>query len=315
MICSCKAGREFGRLFKPTHKPTMDLPHRLLRLLVISFVFLGYQSVCFAQDEFSVPGLDEPKPAAASGVPEGTVVKDDTSLYGLIKKGGWAMIPLGLLSMGSIALGVFFMMDFKPKNFAPKELSAQLEAKMEAADIAAAAEIARSSPTCLGTVVFSGSEYVRDRGWEVLNGEVIFDVLADASLDANRGRASALNYLSLIAASAPMVGLLGTVSGMIGAFGTMAREGMGDPSKLSGNISEALITTATGLVIAIPVTFAYFFFRDRLSKMITASEKEAGRLINILRKAVYPPEVAEAQAHGGYHAEPHHAAQEAPPQQ
>ncbi len=295
----------------------MDLSHCLLRLLVISSLFLTSQGVCSAQDDFSVPGLDEPKPAAAagSGAPEGTVVQDDTSLYGLVKKGGWAMIPLGLLSMGSIALGVFFLMDFKPKNFAPKELSAQLEAKMEAADIAAASDIARSSPTCLGTVVFSGSEYVRDRGWEVLNGEVIFDVLADASLDANRGRASALNYLSLIAASAPMVGLLGTVSGMIGAFGTMAREGMGDPSKLSGNISEALITTATGLVIAIPVTFAYFFFRDRLGKMITASEKEAGRLINILRKAVYPPEVAEAQAHGGYHAEPHHAAQEAPQQQ
>lgn len=286
----------------------MDHPHRLLPILAFFLATLGSLSVCSAQQDFSVPGLDEPKPAAAAASPsaeEGTAAAGDTSLFGMVKKGGWAMVPLGMLSVAAIALSVFFVMDFKVKNFAPKELSAQIEAKMAVADIASAAEIAQASPTCLGTVVFGGSEYVRDRGWEVLNGEVIFDVLADASLDANRGRASALNYLSLIAQAAPMLGLLGTVSGMIGAFGTMGREGMGDPSKLSGNISEALITTATGLVIAIPVTFAYFYFRDRLGKMITSSEKEAGRLINILRKAVYPPEVAEEQAHGGYHAEPH----------
>lgn len=293
----------------------MEISFRLPRLPFVFSAILASLSLCSAQDEFSVPGLDSPKaaaPAASSSAAEGTVVQDDTSLYGLVKKGGWAMVPLGLLSVGAIALSVFFVMDFKPKNFAPKELSAQLEAKMAAADIAAASDLARGSPTCLGTVVFSGSEYVRDRGWEVLNGEVIFDVLADACLDANRGRASALNYLSLIAQAAPMLGLLGTVSGMIGAFGTMGREGMGDPSKLSGNISEALITTAAGLVIAIPVTFAYFYFRDRLGKMITSTEKEAGRQINVLRKAVYPPEVAEEQAHGGYHAEAH-AGHEPPP--
>ena len=296
----------------------MDHPHRLLPLIAFFLVSLGSLSVCSAQDDFSVPGLDEPKPAAAAPSAGGDAAEEapsDGSLFGMVKKGGWAMVPLGLLSVAAISLSVFFLMDFKEKNFAPKDLSAQLQAKMETADIASAAEIAQASPTCLGTVVFGGSEYVRDRGWEVLNGEVIFDVLADASLDANRGRASALNYLSLIAQAAPMLGLLGTVSGMIGAFGTMGREGMGDPSKLSSNISEALVTTASGLVIAIPVTFAYFFFRDRLGKMITSSEKEAGRLINILRKAVYPPEVAEEQSHGGYHAEhhgEHHAAH--PPQ-
>ncbi len=277
----------------------------LLSKLVVIGIFFSAVSL-FAQEDFSVPGLDAPKKAAptapAAGTTPGTVEVEDSSLWGMVKKGGWAMWPLGLLSVAAIALSIYFLMDFKAANFAPRELVSRLEGKLAEGDLAGAGDLARNSPACLGAVMFNGTEYVRDRGWEVLNGEVIYDVLADASLDANRGRAAALNYLSLIAQSAPMLGLLGTVSGMIGAFGTMARLGMGNPSLLSGNISEALITTAAGLVIAIPVTFGYFFFRDRLTKMISATEKEAGRLINLLRKAVYPPEVAEEQAHGGYQA-------------
>lgn len=279
---------------------------RFLLSTLVSFGIFFSAASLIAQEDFSVPGLDPAKKAApaapAAGTTPGTVEVEDSSLWGMVKKGGWAMWPLGLLSVAAIALSIYFLMDFKTANFAPRELVSRLEGKLAEGDIAGAGDLAQNSPACLGAVVFHGTEYVRDRGWEVLNGEVIYDVLADASLEANRGRAAALNYLSLIAQSAPMLGLLGTVSGMIGAFGTMARLGMGNPSQLSGNISEALITTATGLVIAIPVTFGYFFFRDRLTKMIAATEKESGRLINVLRKAVYPPEVAEEQAHGGYQA-------------
>lgn len=73
-----------------------------------------------------------------------------------------------------------------------------------------------------------------------------------------------IQYLNVIATVAPMVGLLGTVSGMIGAFQTIATGGMGKPELLAGDIGEALITTATGLTIGIPAMIAFFVLRNRL---------------------------------------------------
>lgn len=77
-----------------------------------------------------------------------------------------------------------------------------------------------------------------------------------------------IQYLNVIAATAPMVGLLGTVSGMISAFQTIATGGMGKPELLAGDIGEALITTATGLVIGIPAMIAYFVLKNRLNQRI-----------------------------------------------
>ncbi len=77
-----------------------------------------------------------------------------------------------------------------------------------------------------------------------------------------------IQYMNVIATIAPMVGLLGTVSGMIGAFQTIATGGMGKPELLAGDIGEALITTATGLTIGIPAMVFYFVLRNRLDSRI-----------------------------------------------
>ncbi len=82
--------------------------------------------------------------------------------------------------------------------------------------------------------------------------------------------------------SSPMIGLLGTVSGMIGAFATIASGGMGRPELLAGDIGEALITTATGLVIGIPAMIFYFVLRNRLNNIILATTQTATLLIDYL---------------------------------
>lgn len=282
------------------------LPLWLVASLTGAALFLGSPTPVAAQDDFSIPGLEEPAPAAAASS-EGTVAQGPTSLFGMIKKGGWAMIPLGILSMGMIGLCVYFIMDFKEKNFHPAALINELQAKLEHADLDGASQVASESPTCLGQVMTGAIGYLSDRGYGVLEGETIYDQMADASIEFNRGRASAINYLSLVAQAAPMVGLLGTVSGMIGAFGTLGAEGMGDPGKLAGNISEALITTASGLVIALPATFVYFVFRDRLSKLISHSEKHAAKLLTVLRHALaMQGQYAHEQEHGQPHYDPQH---------
>ena len=91
-----------------------------------------------------------------------------------------------------------------------------------------------------------------------------------------------INFLSLITGVAPMIGLLGTVSGMIGAFQKIGMGGMGKPELLAANIGEALITTATGLTIAIPAMFAYFIFRNSLSRIVRDAEGEYSAILDSL---------------------------------
>ena len=135
----------------------------LLSKLVVIGIFFSAVSL-FAQEDFSVPGLDAPKKAAptapAAGTTPGTVEVEDSSLWGMVKKGGWAMWPLGLLSVAAIALSIYFLMDFKAANFAPRELVSRLEGKLAEGDLAGAGDLARNSPACLaarGHFAVSGS--------------------------------------------------------------------------------------------------------------------------------------------------------------
>ena len=77
-----------------------------------------------------------------------------------------------------------------------------------------------------------------------------------------------ISYLSVIGVCAPMVGLLGTVTGMIKAFQVLGSSGIGDPSQLSGAIGEVLVATASGLFIAIPAFFAFYFLRNRIARAL-----------------------------------------------
>ena len=83
-----------------------------------------------------------------------------------------------------------------------------------------------------------------------------------------------------------MVGLLGTVSGMIKAFATLKQAGMGDPGQLAGNISEALVTTASGLIVALPAIFMFFYFRDKMVALVAEVDKNCGKILNTLRRSV-----------------------------
>jgi biopolymer transport protein ExbB len=95
-----------------------------------------------------------------------------------------------------------------------------------------------------------------------------------------------INYLSMIGSVAPMLGLLGTVSGMIKAFQTISAGGMGKPELLAGNIGEALITTAAGLIIAIPAMTAYFVFKNNFIKDMSTMGRMVGHFMNVYRNSV-----------------------------
>ena len=91
-----------------------------------------------------------------------------------------------------------------------------------------------------------------------------------------------LNTLGTIASITPLLGLLGTVIGMIKVFTVITAQGVGDPAVLAEGISEALITTAAGLTVAIPSLMFYRFFRGRVDELIVSMEQEALKMIEVM---------------------------------
>lgn len=261
-------------------------------LLVFPAVFaaLFVTEPVLAQGEFdlSIPGEVEqevsiPTPQAETA---GTASSGEVNLLEMIKAGGWSMWVLGSFSFAVIGLLIFCLIDLQRKNFYPADLEGALTQDMAGADFESALQKVQGHPCCLSSVMHAGMLYIVDRGYGVLDSEKLEEVMTAASRKFNRGRVRTINYFSIIAQAAPMMGLLGTVSGMIGAFAKLSQGGTGDPSAFAGNISEALITTATGLVVALPAIFCYFIFRDRLQGLVAESDESAEELIATLRRTV-----------------------------
>ncbi len=289
-------------------------PSRLFPvLLVLAGLFwlaMGGTDPLGAQEDLSVPGLTDnlpvevgPPPGTVVGA-DGTVSKADTSLFGLIASGGWSMWILGLFSLAVIGLGIYCYLDLRPANFCPTRLTDQLGQEMATANLKAVAGMVKDDSTTLGRMMAAFAHEIEETGYSTDDNQLIRDLMMEAGIKHNRRRARVINYFSVLAQAAPMMGLLGTVSGMIKAFGTLGNRGMGDPGLLAANISEALVTTATGLVIALPAIFLYFFFRDRLEELITRCEDFGVEMLNQLRRAAYASVSDSGEETGGGRAIP-----------
>lgn len=213
--------------------------------------------------------------AVAPGAPEGT------NLFALIKQGGWAMWPLGLLMLTLFYLIFLSWTLTAKKKFLSDRLLADLRAPLRAKDFPLAQKAANAHDTVLGRLLLTACAKGR-KNEPKGNREGIEAAFVEAAEGEENSISQWINYLNVIATVAPMVGLLGTVSGMISAFQTIGQSGMGKPELLAGDIGEALITTATGLVIGIPAMVAYFFYRNRLTSRMIQVGQEGGRLFDEL---------------------------------
>lgn len=204
------------------------------------------------------------------------------SLLDMVFAGGWAMIPLGILSVGTVGFVVFNALLIRRKNFIDNDVIERLDVAVSQLDIDGAHALCQENPGPLtNTFNYGLNEVRKDR--------IVPDAVEKAFENASNKELSStfviVNYLSVIAALSPMVGLLGTVSGMVKAFNSIAAQGMGKPELLADNISEALITTATGMTIAIPAMFFYFFFRNKFGKIVAEVNLVLGRLYGDLLRA------------------------------
>lgn len=261
-----------------------------MRLSILVFLFAASVSLVGAQDlDLGIPGLEEesaPKPAASSSTAPGSVSSGSVNLLDMIKAGGWSMWVLGTFSLGVIGLLVYNLIDLQKRNFFPPALTNSLRGDMEAANLKAAIGKVQGADSCVSSMLKAGYAHIGEFGFDTIRSEEIREEMKAAAMKFNRGRVRTINYFSVLAQAAPMMGLLGTVSGMIGAFAKLSQGGTGDPSKFAGNISEALITTASGLVIALPAIFCYFIFRDRLQSLVSESDEHVKELLATLRRSV-----------------------------
>lgn len=185
------------------------------------------------------------------------------NLWDLILQGGWAMIPLLACSSAALLLLGLGWLDTRRGRFLPTAWQ-DLLAPLRELRLDDARQALAQPPTILGQSLTPALErFVSSPGERPL--QTVEDAFGER-LDAAEARyARRVLYLNVIASVAPMIGLLGTVSGMIGAFQTIGRGGMGRPEELAGDIGQALVTTAAGLVVGIPAMLGYFGLRHRLA--------------------------------------------------
>lgn len=205
---------------------------------------------------------------------------EKNALQKFVLDGGPTMLFIGLAVLALIALCVFNFINLTKAKFCPDDLKMALMDHMANCRVRSAIELAASHPSYLGRMMAYSLPNIDATRPEDLGRDKIEDAIADFSINENRKGMTWINYISLVAQAAPMLGLLGTVIGMVQAFGILAESGQADPAQLAGSISVALLTTMWGLITAIPSLLAYFFFKNRFNNLVADCHHAAEDLIN-----------------------------------
>jgi biopolymer transport protein ExbB len=200
------------------------------------------------------------------------------SMYDLIfNKGGLFMWPITAIGFVSVYLLVDGFLVTRKAKASPSDLLEKLKAALQA-DNADEVEKLCKEYRCMLTRIFGAGYSVRHRGHSAME-----ETIAEHGAREGMAVRARISYLNTISVVEPMLGLLGTVSGMIKAFANVATMGMGKTSELSNNISEALITTYGGLVVAIPVFAVYMHLRNKVNDLVVHVQDDVGVLVDVMR--------------------------------
>lgn len=218
--------------------------------------------------------------AADEAAPAENVPVESKTLLDMFNQGGALMYPLLLCSIGTVAVAVYCFLQISGKKMMP---STQVEAVgqyMQQRDAASAYSLCHSN----------GNVFANTMAAALLKVNFDRDLANKASMEQAAGETLAneetklmiwVNYLNVFATIGPMLGLLGTVTGMIQSFDALAA-GKSEPADLAGGIGEAMLTTASGLIVGIPAMFFYFYFRNLLTVTIADIQKRVTFMIDLL---------------------------------
>jgi biopolymer transport protein ExbB len=199
-------------------------------------------------------------------------------LMSLFADGGWMMYPLVLCSL--VALGVIIAKFWTLwiAHHGTSRVLLEVEEAALAGDLDKAFEIARDTPGPAAAILLAGLRRIRNG--TLTQGELETAVATVGTIELGfleRG----LVILATIANVAPLMGFLGTVAGMILAFAAIEEAGTVEPTLVAGGIKVALLTTAAGLIIAVPINIMYNFFVTRIDMLIVDMEQGAQKIINL----------------------------------
>lgn len=197
-------------------------------------------------------------------------------LFELFQSGGVLMWPILLCSVAAVAIVVERFWSLSRRAVTPPDLTEEIHQLMDRRDLSPARInlIRESSP--LGRVLAAGLDNLGSGRY------VMKDAIEEAGRHVVHELERFLNSLGTIAAITPLLGLLGTVIGMIKVFAAITSFGVGDPTVLASGISEALITTAAGLSVGIPSLMFHRYFKGKVNELTISLEQEALRLVEII---------------------------------
>jgi biopolymer transport protein ExbB len=197
-------------------------------------------------------------------------------VFEIIVAGGWLMIPIIICSIITIAITIERFWALNPSKIAPRNQLGQVWNWIQTnqMDGEKLKELRRSS--ALGRILAAGLSNSR-HGREVMK-----DSIEEAASQVIHEMERFLTILGTVATVSPLLGLLGTVFGMITVFNEIMLQGTGNASVLAGGISQALITTAAGLCVAIPAMISHRFFLRRMDTLVVTMEQEAIKLVDAL---------------------------------
>ena len=197
-------------------------------------------------------------------------------MFDLLIKGGVFIYPIILCSIIALAVFIERLWLLRRKRVIPSEFIRRIEDMLRKQKISDAIFLCQGDSSSIARIFLAGLKSSGRGMW-----------LVKEAIEERGGREAAIlekhvNILSTIANLTPLLGLLGTVSGMIKTFNVISVQGVGNPAPLAGGIAEALITTASGLCIAIPTLVCYRILKDKAESLIFEMEENSIKIIEIM---------------------------------
>lgn len=208
-------------------------------------------------------------------------------MFEIIKSGGWLMAPLILCSIVVVAIVAERLWTLQNRRVAPEHLAAQVWNWLKGGELDEERLRTLQAGSPLGRILAAGLENRHAKR------EVMDEAIEDTGRHVVHELDRYLISLGTIATISPLLGLLGTVLGIMRVFAAISTAGLGNPTALASGISEALITTVAGLVVAIPAYIMHRYLRGKVDDLVDRMERDTVRLMNAVRGAETTPLVAE----------------------